>query len=230
MEKLKIQLILAATIWISLISPANASFVRTIDGIDYQWMELSSTVGLSRNMVEDLIINPNSELFGYRYASRQETEALLSSYHELPNELNVFYASMASGAQEFYSEFGVTYVEQIPLTNGFETFNNVFIDYNQAINSYFMHGSTDECNTGMSCIGRLYTYALDGVVQAWDPVGRRGADAFHTNPDLYSNSDSSPILGSLLVADITAVPLPTSVWLFSTGLIGLASIARKRKE
>ena len=229
MEKIKVQLLSAAIIWISLLSSANASFVRAIDGVNYQWMELSSTVDLSRDAVESLIVDPNSELFGYRYASRQETQALLASYHELPEELNVFYASMASGAQEFFSDFGVTFVEQLPQTYEFTTADNVLINYNQAISSYFMHGSTNECGTGLSCIGRLYAYALDGAVQAWDPVGRRGADALHTNPDLYSNLDSNLILGSLLVSDITVVPLPASVWLFSTGLIGLVSIARRRK-
>ena len=35
--------------------------------------------------------------------------------------------------------------------------------------------------------------------------------------------------GSVITVDVTVVPVPAAVWLFGTGLIGLVSIARRRR-
>lgn len=222
--------VLGALILTVIATSVEASIVRTVNGADYEWMELSATIGLSRSEVEALLIDPSNSLYGFRYASREETELLLRSYSDFPDELNTFYSYMAPGAQAFFDDFGSTYTEYFDQTNQLLTSDNVLINFNEAINSYFLHGSDDECGFDMSCIGRVYTYALDGAIQAWDPVGRRGADQFHPDPDIYFNTDSNFILGSLLVSNITAVPLPAAAWLFTSGLMGLVLVARRKKN
>lgn len=231
MEKFTRGCFLGVSVLASLVATSvEASIVRTVNGLDYEWMELSATVGLSRTDVEAMLIDPSNSLYGFRYASREETELLLRSYSEFPSELNTFYSYMAPGAQAFFDDFGSTFTEYFGQTNQLMTSDNVLIDYNQAINSYFLHGAEDECGIDMSCIGRVYTYALDGVIQAWDPVGRRGADQFHPDPDVVFNTDSNFILGSLLVSNITPVPLPAAAWLFTSGFMGLMLVSRRKKR
>ena len=66
------------------IASANATVINTINGVDYEWMELTATVGLSRNEIETLLADKSSSFYGYRYATRLETQELLYSYTGIP--------------------------------------------------------------------------------------------------------------------------------------------------
>lgn len=69
----------------------------------------------------------------------------------------------------------------------------------------------------------LYTggswYADDGIGSVVD---------LGANSALLTYTVSSEIEGTALAVDVTAVPVPAALWLFGTGLIGLAGIARRR--
>jgi len=224
------KVLLAAVLWMIAMSPAGANVIRPINGTYYEFMEMSPTTSTSRVQIESMMADPTSSFYGFRYASRLETQYLLDSYGPLPTDLNVFYSNLADGAAAFFNDFGSTFTENLGQTYQMTTQDGVLINYNQAINTYFLHGAPDECGIGESCVGRVYAYALDGVIQAWDPVGRRGADAYNTNPDLYLNTDSNFILGSLLMSEVTVVPVPAAAWLFSSGLIGLLTVSLRRKD
>ena len=217
--------------------PANASIINTIEGQSYEWLELSGTAGFSRIEVEDLLADTLSSFYGYRYATRTETQALLESYSPNPEELNHWYSYMAPGAQEFFDDFGVLYNDDFDgdyTTTSTTIYNQltadgVQISYNLGINSYFFYGASDECGLDVSCVGRMYGLALDGVMQAQLTPAVRGFDATIANPYTLPVDSSEFIRASLLVREITAVPVPAAVWLFSSGIIALFAAARSRK-
>ena len=59
---------------------ANAVVINTLNGVDYEWLELTATAGMSRLDVEVQLSDVTSALYGYEYASRALVEDLLLSY------------------------------------------------------------------------------------------------------------------------------------------------------
>ena len=216
----------------------NASIIRIINGTETAWLELAETAGLSRTEIEASLADTNSNLYGYRYATRLETQMLLESYNPNPSELNHWYSYMATGAQEFFDEFGALYYDDFDgdYTTTSSTIYNVTtadgvqISYNLGINSYFFYGSSDECGASVSCVGRMYGLALDGVMQAQLTPAVRGFDAYELNPHTLPSDSSEWIRGSLLVADTSfaPVPAPAALWLFGSGLLGLIGVAKRK--
>ena len=225
-------------IGLGIFSITNASIIRTINDAETEWMELSETTGLSRLEVEAMLADSNSDLYGYRYATRLETQMLLESYSQNPSELNHWYSYMAPGAQAFFDDFGALYYDDFDddssiISNDYydlTTTDGVEISYNRGVNSYFFYGSSDECGEAdVSCVGRMFGLALDGVMQAQLAPGVRGFDAYELNPYTLPSDSSEWIRASLLVADTTVVPVPAAVWLFGSGLIGLIGVAKRKK-
>lgn len=213
---------------LSMCISANASIINTINGNDYEWLELTATAGISRVDVEIALADNTSVLYGYRYATRVETEALLLSYFSMPVEYNQWNSYMVPGAQNFFADFGILFID--PTESGsLITIDGVSINYNMSINSYLMYGSDGECGVGVSCIGRMYTYGLDNVIQAVFAPARRGWDSSHADPDTRPVTEGYyTMVGSLLVNDVSAVPLPPAVYLFGSGMFGLVVIARRK--
>jgi len=77
MKYLKLATITTALV---LSSNVNASVISTINDVDYEWLELTETAGLSRYEVEERLNDPIDVLFGYHYASRSQLQDLLLSY------------------------------------------------------------------------------------------------------------------------------------------------------
>ena len=61
---------------------ANSSVITTLNGVEYEWLELTATEGMSRDQVEASIASalPGDTLYGYDYASRTLVKDLLYSY------------------------------------------------------------------------------------------------------------------------------------------------------
>ncbi|MBI3188408.1 MAG: hypothetical protein HYZ31_11160 [Gammaproteobacteria bacterium] len=214
----------------ALTGQAYASVINTLDGTGYEWLELSNTTNLSRVTVESLLGDTTSALYGYRYATRLETQALLESYMPyVPAELNHWEAYAAPGAQSFFNDFGITWQDDLGVINQALSNDGVIFDYNMHLISYFNYGAAGECGVDVSCAGNMFTAALDGSVQAMFTPSHRGFDATWATPDTFSNFDANQIQASLLVRELIAVPVPAAVWLFSTGLIGLMAVVRSRK-
>lgn len=207
-----------------------ASVINTLGGTGYEWLELSNTSNLSRVTVESMLGDTGSALYGYRYATRLETQALLESYMPyVPAELNHWEAYAAPGAQLFFNDFGMTLQDNLGVINQAVSNDGVTFDYNMHLISYFNYGATGECGVGVSCAGNMFTAALDGTIQAMFTPAHRGFDAAWATPDTYSNYDSNWIQASLLVRELMPVPVPAAAWLFITGLLGLIAVARRRK-
>jgi hypothetical protein len=57
-----------------------------------------------------------------------------------------------------------------------------------------------------------------------------------SSPDTYLivfsgvDSQERPIRGNTLAVDLAPIPVPAAVWLFGSGLIGLAGVARRKKS
>jgi hypothetical protein len=213
------------------VNQAHASIINSINGNGYEWLELSSTMSLSRDKVESLLSDANSDIYGYRYATRAETQSLLESYMPyLPAELNQWETYLVPGAQAFFSDFGITYQETLGTTLQAVTSNGDLISYNMYLTSYFNYGAASECGTDYSCMGNVFTAAFDGNILAQFTPSHRGFDALWSTPDLTSVYSSDPAQASLLVRDISPVPIPSAFWLFGTGIFTLIGFARAKKS
>ena len=222
---------LAATMFV-LSTGVNASVINSLNGIDYEWLELSATTGMSREQVEAGIAaaTPADILFGYQYASRSLFEDLLWSYGTFDG-VNGWHAEseLVNGMNDFLTDFGIT------STNTYSpaSFNDVHgneILTDMDIKSQGMYGLEDECyrHLGKTCkfqnIVNLYQGVSTGTVaQDWI-----GWDSTHSNSADFWDDVGSQYVGSYLVK-VSAVPVPAAVWLFGSGLIGLIGVARRKK-
>jgi hypothetical protein len=229
-----IKTILPACILLGLgfANQSNASVINNIGGINYEWLEFSNTVNLSRNSIDTMLTDTNSSLYGYRYATRVETQALLESYMPyVPDSLNTFWAYLAPSAQAFFDDFGITHYDYSVGTSQLTTEDGFLIDFNMYLSSYFNYGAAGECGDGFSCKGRMLTAAQDGVIQAQFPPAPRGFDATFPTPSLIAVDYSDQITASLLVRETLTVPLPAAFWLFGSGMLTLfgATFSRRNK-
>lgn len=80
------------------------------------------------------------------------------------------------------------------------------------------------CTPGVNCIGNALSGGApsidDGI--AGSPMLDGPFPGFNVNFDIGSGN-------SLTVTQVSAVPVPAAVWLFGSGLIGLAGLARRKK-
>jgi len=226
----------AASIFLTVASlNANAVIINTLNGVDYEWLELSETQGLSRDEVELRLADTNDALYGYEYASRTLVEELLISYAPYDG-LDGYHgdSTIISGIQGFFSDFGSTRDRRANLGSyQYNTVDGYTVTYesgNDDVISAF-YGSSGECDASLLDSCRLYTAIL--YDDLYNPVmalkrGDRGFDATATNPLTMQVSDFSDDNASLLVRS-TVVPVPAAVWLFGSGLIGLVGFARRKK-
>ena len=208
----------------------NASIINNIDGVDYEWLDLTQTQGMSRVQVESLIADSNSNLYGYRYATRKEASSLFYSYFSNP----ITYGTTAGHAQEalnLLNDFGR--LEYLNYTTLVDTLDAGPVIVDQRIESQFMFGATGECgNELFSCLSFWYV---------WTYQGSAALVSLQSGYNLFDSSTPQPssntvlnsyqgvnFRGSLLVREVSAVPLPSAIWLFSTGLIGLIGFYKKK--
>lgn len=220
-----------AVFCIGVISAAEASFIHNVGGTDYEWMEFSATVNQSRRDVEAQFVDANSALYGYRYASQAETMALLESYTGTHN-LEEKYTRYADGMNALFTDFGTlssTYIGTVAINQGAYGDNTIF-DFSHMVNSYFYYGNANECdNEYWTCWGRVEGYALNGSITAYEVDNNWGWDVSATSwQNTSALSPAYQTSASLIVKDVSAVPVPAAVWLFGSGLVGLAGLARRK--
>jgi hypothetical protein len=58
----------------------DAAVVNTLGGVDYEWLEITETLYMSRVQVDAKLLDVNSALYGYEYASCALVESLFFSY------------------------------------------------------------------------------------------------------------------------------------------------------
>lgn len=122
---------------------------------------------------------------------------------------------------------------------------NIFIDGDIYIDfSVLSHGETINFTSDVSVTAEsLYIYSYDAVAPLPDP----GTTMLLSNPEPEMNLIGSYLLfsdipllnvsieatGNMYIANYSAlqpVPIPAGVWLFGSGLLGLAGVVRRKKS
>mgnify|MGYP006896872789 CR=1 FL=1 len=221
---------LAATMFV-LSTGVNATIMNSLNGINYEWLELSATTGMSRDQVEADIAAANlgDTLFGYQYASRSLVEELLWSYSTFDG-INGWHAEseLVNGMNDLLTDFGITSTSTYPL-GSFNDVHCVEMFTDSDIKSQGMYGLEDECyrHLGQTCRAVFTVNLYQGVSTGAFTGDSLGWDSTHSNPVNFWDDVGSQYVGSYLVK-VSAVPVPAAVWLFGSGLLGLIGAARRK--
>jgi hypothetical protein len=230
MNKILLSLLLAA---ISL--NASAAIVKSLGGTTYQFLELSATDEMDRSDVEAAILDNNSSLYGYAYASREITEQLFLSYASWDGLFGVHVDSaVVSGAEAFMNDFGVTAGGGPNGDLGVQNTSDggaIYFDY--VLTSQFIYGLTDECGMNWSCVGLQSVWydtsgialgALQSDIIGWDPTN---PDPYIYPHDIYYEDEHEEYTGSSLLVRTSVVPIPAAAWLFASALFALVGLRRQ---
>lgn len=219
----------ACLIFISI--NANAVVVNTLNGVDYDWLELTATAGMSRNQVQGQIDAAvlGDALFGYEYASRQLIEDLFLSYSSWDGINGQHGASgVLAGINAYLNDFGRTSTDAGDGVNGtWNTVDGGVVAWDGSTSAYGIYGTASECSALNSCRSSmtLFTDTAGVATMAWQhDVG--GWNSAYLTPTLVLDSSANSIFGSHLVRT-SAVPIPATAWLFGSGLFGLIGVARR---
>ena len=211
---------------------ANASVINTLNGVEYEWLELTATAGMSRDQVEADIAAalPGDVLYGYEYASRALVKDLLLSY-SLWDGLDGLHGDPAvvTGMAAFLDDFGRTYNEEYATSITIDTVDGYTVTVVGYDAGYGIYGSSGECGVGESCVANTHMdyNALGTYVDVYQAAASGWSDTV-TEPSILPNYVGGSAYGSLLVR-VSAVPIPAAAWLFGSGLIGLVGVARRKK-
>jgi hypothetical protein len=225
------QILLLVSLSFSL--SANAVIVNTLGGKEYQWLELSHTLGLSRYEVQLRLSDPNDSIYGYQYASRSLVEDLFFSYVSW-NGVDGIHGSRSTvdAISAIHNDFGVTDIKLGgDIDSTYQTVDNVTININSSYDRFLAwYGDSNECNSAIeSCYAQIRLYKdKDG-----NPTGAsiRRNFGWDSSPEITPSRSLTHLAkqnyGSFLVAP-SSVPVPAAFWLFGSALLGLAGIKRKK--
>jgi hypothetical protein len=226
-----------ALVGLALSLSANAAVQNTLNGVDYEWLELTETQGLSRDQVELRLQNINDELYGYEYASRSLTESLLLSYMPFDGQDGNHGTWLVRlGAQMFLNDFGTlktagdgfaSLISGDGQDRAYQTVDTGIASVDYGLFSSFFYGSEGECiSTGKTCRGyTILWFDAAGNSTMVPQSAASGYDSLFHTPSAHDSYYSNSQYGSLLVRT-SNVPVPSAAWLFSTALLGLAGKKR----
>lgn len=218
---------------LGMVGSANATIIKN----DLEWLEFSSTVGLSRDTVEATLLSPGGTFAGYRYASRLETAMLLDSYvtGEIKNVDDGWRKSTSLYAAAFINQFGATatfnYYAPTRFTNTLEG-QVEFDSQRQAVFYYGLDTETFSSNTA-TYYGFVSSLTLETDSQAGYFMNTNGTDPQYLTPSTIGDSTGNWNFASLLAREIpppTPTPEPATMLLMGTGLAGLIGAHRKKKK
>jgi len=230
--------LLSVVFMFGLIVNGHASVLNTLDGTDYEWLELTDVniKGKSRAQVDAWLagLMIDSEYYGYQFASKAQTERLLLSYASFDgrNGFNTSTAAIAA-SEQFFLDFGYTLHSEllVPQQTQYDVDGNLLTHDGDTM-SAFWYGSNNECgdiNTQKVCYGTVQTLNLNGTGIAARQDARYGWDDSYPFQYTYSNSTSAFYISSLLVkVKPSSVFDASSLSLFAFGLLGLFGVARRK--
>jgi hypothetical protein len=147
---------------------ANAVVINTLDGVDYEWLELTETQGLSRNQVEAELLDMNSDLYGYKYASRAQVGSLLISYASWDGaswdqqDSHQGDAGVVAGIQALFNDFGATSTAPIPsYQEAFETDDGHIVQLDSYVTLHALYGQeADYCHYDATfmCVASVFLW------------------------------------------------------------------------
>ena len=220
-----------------LSTSVNASIFNTLNGVDYEWLELTATAGMSRDQVEAGILTATEgdTLYGYEYASRQMVEDLFQSYTTFDG-LHGWHgdAGVLDGVSAILSDFGTTYSGTPVYYTNYQlqmVDTQEWVTYTDQHNAKAggMFGLTGECGDETSCFShqQMYYNADDVGVMAYQGINS-GWDSTSSSILRIGDPQWGSDIGSYLV-HTQVVPVPAAAWLFGSGLVGLIGVARRKK-
>lgn len=178
-----LKLVLPA-ILLALSTSVNAVVINTLNGQQYEWLEVTETLGQSRVQVEAMLTDSTSNLYGYQYASRSLIEDLFLSYTSWDG-VDGFHvnSSVMSGIASLINDFGTTFT-QIPSTT--QTISDLAdssgsVSYQSILVLDGYMGTTSECglDTCRAAVSSLYYNGINvGAYQGRDV----GWDSEYTAP------------------------------------------------
>jgi len=222
---------LLAVIILCFSASSNAVVINTLNGVTYEWLELTETMGMSRLDVQQELWNENSSLFGYEFASRSLVQELLRSYSGWDGVTGILGdSSVVAGMNRFLDDFGRNITPGDGYDRWITTSDGYRIGYDTINYIGGLYG--DECSNlgsyGRSCLTNVVVYtSISGENTAATVTSWGGWDSENPNPLLASNEIRSDF-GSHLVR-ISTVPIPAVVWLFGSGLIALVGFTKRKK-
>jgi hypothetical protein len=215
-----------------LSTSVNASVLNTLNGVDYEWLELTATAGLSRDQVEVQIgaATVGDALYGYEYASRALVEELLLSY--LPwDGISGWRGSptATAGIDTFIDDFGQIATGHSHTATTLNAIDGYSVPYDYHMVGSVWYGETQECN-GLSYTCRTI---IDYLTYGGNTTGvlmheASGFDASTANLNISGSASVLTNSASFLVKPVATVPVPAAVWLFGSGLLGLVGVARRK--
>lgn len=220
---------------------ANAAVINTLNGVEYAWLELTSTVGSSRADIELRLNDPNDSLYGYQYANAEQIESLFLSYAAWDGLDGVHTSgAVTSGIRNFIYDFGYTWVSVTSMDNpyyatsvgegDFVLDNAPFTDQTGASGHY---GQPEDCNGG-TCIASMsfiYSPLWGSAGVQYGSSGWGVSSGSDPNYRLAPNLDCTNCAHFLITTDMSlvTVPIPAAIWLFGSGLVCLLGLSRRKK-
>ncbi|VAW50964.1 hypothetical protein MNBD_GAMMA05-2541 [hydrothermal vent metagenome] len=170
-----------------------------------EWLDLTATSSRSYNDVSAKL-GSGDEFDGWRYATEADVVGFFDSF---------------GGDSNFY--------------NGFSTQNNGLFD----VIAPFWGDLYCKANTCAPGDGRslfITGEAVNATTVSFGHIYDLSSNANTVTKDLIIITLSPPVdrfngnasIGSALVRDIGVVPVPSAVWLFGSGLLGLFGVARRK--
>lgn len=172
-------------------------------GTGLEWLDLTETVDMSLNNVL-AETGFGGMLGGWQIADNALVTELWTNAG-IPNISFTFYEENYDPVNDLLDLLGTTYTDPVEV--------DYRLSWGRTSNSY----SIGEHNVTLLW-ERTWT---SGIPEAMA--------AINTNPQQQPNDLPSPTMGTYLYRE-TVVPIPAAVWLFSTGLIGLIGLARRKKH
>ena len=207
---------------------ADAVVVNTLNEIEYEWLELTETQGLSRNQIDAMLLDPTSSLYGYEYASRSLVEDLYYSYISWAG-IDGWYGDpdVVTALRQLVTDFGPTYGEINPFPNAV-TVDGYTVDAYAHDSFGGLYGDPDECGLNLTCLSYVHVLSdPSGLDVAAYQTAELGWDGNYSLPWHSHSNITNENVGSFLVRT-AVIPIPAAIWLFGTGFIGLIGIARRK--
>ena len=177
---MKKSLLLGAVCACFVVLPFNASAVvlNTLNGIDYEWLELTETTGQSRLQVEGQLMDANSPLYGYQYASRSLIEDLFLSYTSWDG-LNGWHTApdVVLGVEKMIYDFGITNTIVPDETGTIYSLEGTYVYWDASPSSRGIYGLSSECGSATSCFSQVAISTHNGTPTAAYQDAGYGFDA-----------------------------------------------------
>jgi hypothetical protein len=224
--------IFAAAVLAAFSFNANAVVINTLNGVDYEWLEVTETQGMTRDQVEVELLDVNSDLYGYQYASRAQVESLFLSYASWSGiDGNYGDTSVVAGMDSFVSDFGATFIIAGDGVNfSYETDDGYTVQIDTKLEVGGQYGLKSECGAEQySCLGANILFLdVAGDATMATQKAKHGWNDNINSPLFASSSYAYADYGSFLLRT-SVIPVPAAVWLFGSALGGLGWIRRRNQ-